>query len=411
MNTESKPLIVIVGAGPAGLAAALAGIRSGLSVTVLERFPQVKPAGNILNLWPPPQKVLDLIGVDIHDLGAPNQSEFRRADGRVRAKVRLPQDVMDAFGGGFIGLLRPGLYHRMLGALPEGVVRYEHVVTGFTDTPEGVLVHLESRPDLEAAVLVGCDGINSIVRRQLWGDSPIRHQKLHLVAGYMFCDAPEPVAIIAHNRRTQGSYSAIVHEGRSGYEWWVLEAFDPNGAPPVDLRAHALELSKGFVGPLRSLIERTPEEDVFRWEIRDRKPIKQWAKGRVTLAGDAAHPTSPYAAYGAGMSIEDGYFLMAELEQINLEDPVATNSALQAYEERRKKHTATISQIAWMNGMLFHRAPKWLAPLRDLFFDHTPFLQKMIGESTPTQILSQLAEIDAVEQNRATSRSATQSAA
>lgn len=406
MDTPAKPLIVIVGAGPAGIAAALAGVRSGLNVTILERFPQVRPAGNILNLWPPPQKVLELIGVDINDLGAPNQSEFRRADGRVRAQVRLPQDVMDAYGGGFIGLLRPGLYQRMLDTLPDHIVRYEHNVTGFTDTPERVKVHLENRPDLEAAALVGCDGINSIVRRELWGDHPTRNHKLHLVAGYMFCDAPEPVAIIAHNRRTQGSYSAIVHEGRTGYEWWMLEAFDPDSAPPTDLRAHALKLSEGFAAPLPSLIEQTPEEHVFRWEIRDRKPLKQWAKGRVSLAGDAAHPTSPYAAYGAGMSIEDGYFLMAELERVDLQDPVATNGALQAYEERRKKHTATISQMAWMNGIMFHRIPRWLAPMRDLFFDHTPFLQKVIGEATPTQILSQLAEIDAVEAQRATSTTA-----
>ena len=86
---------------------------------------------------------------------------------------------------------------------------------------------------------------------------------------------------------------------------------------PRDLREFALERSRGFAGPLRSLIEQTPPEHLFRWEIRDRKPLKQWGKGRVTLLGDAAHPTSPYAAYGAGMSIEDGYFLAAELEQVD----------------------------------------------------------------------------------------------
>jgi hypothetical protein len=50
---------------------------------------------------------------------------------------------------------------------------------------------------------------------------------------------------------------------------------------------------------------------------------------------------------------------------------------------------------------MFHRAPSWLAPVRDLVFDHTPLLQKVIGEATPAQILSQLAEIDAVEEQRA----------
>ncbi len=393
--------IAIVGAGPAGMATALAAARAGFDTTIYERYPDVKPAGNILNLWPPPQKVLSLLGVDIEDLGAPADSEFRRSDGRVRARVRLPQAVKDEHGGGFIGLLRPGLYRRMLDALPEGTIRYGHEVSAFTDDGQRVMLHLVGREDVEADVLVGADGINSTIRRGLWGDEPIRQQKLHLVAGYVFTDAIEPVTIVSHNRTTQGSYSAIRHEGRPGYEWWVLEAFDPSAPFIRDLREFALERTRGFAGPLRSLIERTPREDFFRWEIRDRKPRPQWSKGRVTIVGDAAHPTSPYAAYGAGMSIEDGYFLAAELERVDVRDSAQVRAALQAFEERRKPHTRQVSQLAHYNGIMFHRLPRWLAPVRDLVFDHTPLLQKVIGDQMPADILSQLAEIDKVEQNRA----------
>jgi 6-hydroxynicotinate 3-monooxygenase len=404
MQTPEQLNIGIVGAGPAGLATALAARRFGLTATIFERYPEVRPAGNILNLWPPPQKVLGLLGVDIHDLGAPGDSSFRRADGRVRAEIRLPQDVKDEYGGGFIGLLRPGLYKRMLDALPEDAIRYASEMTSFTDRGQDVVVHLRDQPDVTVDVLVGADGINSAVRRGMWGEQPIRHQRLHLVAGYVFTDAPEPVTVISHNRTTQGSYSAIRHEGRSGYEWWVLEAFDPDQPPPADLHAFALSRAQGFSGPLRELIEQTPVDHLFRWEIRDRKPLKQWSRGRVTILGDAAHPTSPYAAYGAGMSIEDGYFLAAELERVDLRETGQVRGALQAFEDRRKKHTATVSQMAWMNGLMFHRAPAPLRPLRDLIFDHTPLLQKVIGEATPGQILSQLAEIDQAESRRTGAR-------
>lgn len=406
-SSSSKGRIAIVGAGPAGMATALAGHRAGFEVTIYERSSELRPAGNILNLWPPPQRVLGLLGVDIRDLGAPADSEFRRHDGHVRARVRLSQAVKDEYGGGFIGLLRPGLYRRMLDALPQGTIRYEHRVTSFTDAADKVVLHLEGREDVEAHVLVGADGINSVVRRQLWGEQPIRHQKLHLVAGYLFCEAPDPVTIVAHNRTTQGSYSAIRHDGQSGYEWWVLEAFDPSVPFTRDLREFALERSRGFAGPLRSLIEQTPPEHLFRWEIRDRKPLKQWGKGRVTLLGDAAHPTSPYAAYGAGMSIEDGYFLAAELEQVDARDTEHARGALQAFEDRRKKHTSQVSQMAYINGIMFHRLPSWLAPARDLVFDHTPLLQKVIGEATPGQIMSQLDEIDTVEARRGSRASAS----
>ena len=399
----SKGTIGVVGSGPAGMATALAARRAGLDVTIYERYPEVKAAGNILNLWPPPQKVLKLIGVDVEDLGAPATATFRRQDGRIRARVQLPQDVIDEYGGGFIGLLRPGLYNRMLEALPDGILRVGHEVTGFRDRGDDVVLHFRDHEDVVVDVLVGADGLHSVVREQLWGAAPVRVQKLHLVGGYVFADSVEEnVTVVAHNRTTQGSYSAIRHDGKWGYEWWVLEAFDPSVPFTRDLKEWAAERARDFAAPLPSLIEQTPESHVFHWDIRDRKPLKQWSKGRVTIIGDAAHPTSPYAAYGAGMSIEDGYFLAAELEQVDLTRSDAVRDALQAFEDRRKKHTASVSQQAYYTGFMFHRLPAPLRPLRDLIYDHTPLLQKVIGEATPGQILSQLQEIDEVERRRET---------
>jgi 2-polyprenyl-6-methoxyphenol hydroxylase-like FAD-dependent oxidoreductase len=217
------------------------------------------------------------------------------------------------------------------------------------------------------------------------------------VGGYVFVEGPTPTeGVIAHNRTTQASYTPIRHEGRGGYEWWVLEACDPNVPMTEDLHDFAVRRTADFGSILRGLIQQTPREHLQRWEIRDRPPRKQWSKGRVTLVGDAAHPTSPYAAYGAGMSIEDGYFLARELAAIDIADTGATRGALQRYEDRRKPHTAWVTEQARFNGRIFHHTPRVLQPLRDLVFDHTPFLQKVIGETTPGHILRQLAEIEDV---------------
>jgi 2-polyprenyl-6-methoxyphenol hydroxylase-like FAD-dependent oxidoreductase len=391
----NKGRVAIVGAGPGGMAAALAAHRVGFEVAVYERYREVKPAGNILNLWPPPQKVLQLLGVDTHDLGAPVHSVFRRYDGHMRADVRLPDDVVAEYGGGFIGLLRWGLYKRMIDALPEGVLHMDHRVTGFDDRGDRVVVHLDGRDDVEADVLVGADGIQSLVREELWGAEPIRNQHLHLVGGYVLLDGEQPAeGIIAHDRDVQGSYTAIRHEGRGGYEWWVLTAWPHDKPFTEDVHAYATRLAAPFAGRLTELVAQTPPEHLQRWQIRDRKPMKQWSKGRATLLGDAAHPTSPYAAYGAGMSIEDGYFLARELDAIDVRDTAAVRGALQAYEDRRKPHTRRMSQLAYYNGWAFHRMPRVLRPLRDAVFDRTPLLQKVIGDSMPADIVSQLAEIE-----------------
>lgn len=380
------------------MAAALAAIRVGFEVTLFERFDEVRAAGNILNLWPPPQKVLKLIGVDTHDLGAPCKVFFENPKGKVRAEVKLTEEVEREYGGGFIGLLRWGLYQRMLAALPPGVLRLDHELISIDDDGRHVGLRFANGEQADADVLIGADGINSFVRRHLWGDKPIRHQKLHLVGGYLFLDSPpDGIGVLAHNRTTQVSYTPIRHEGKWGYEWWVLEACEPDAPPPDDLHAFSVERAAGFSSTVRNLIEATPREHLQRWPIRDRVPIPQWSKGRITLVGDAAHPTSPYAAYGAGMSIEDGYFLARELAAVDIGDTEAVRDALQRYEDRRKPHTSRVSQEAYHTGRMFHHLPAPLRPVRDFVFDHTGFLQKMVGDAMPQHIISQLAEIEDAE--------------
>lgn len=378
------------------MAAALSLYTVGHRPILLERYPRARPAGNILNLWPPPIKALQAMGVDTKDLGAPCHTTFRGVRGNVRADVQIPADVMKAYGGGFIGLLRPELYKRMLAALPDGVLRTNQEVTSILDHGDGVTVALGNGAIIEAAAIVGADGIDSMVRKHLWGDSERREHKLHIIGGYTFADVPEVErneVVLSHDRRVQGTYSSIRDGGRDGIQWWVLESWDPATPPPTDLKAHALSLARRFPGPLAGLVDATEESHFQRWPIRDRKPLKKWSSGRITLAGDAAHATSPYAAYGAGMSIGDGYVLAQCLAGVDLNDTSAVVAALQHYDKRRIAHTNSQVQQAYILGKVFHHAPALLRPVRDFVLDHTRMLQKQVGEKSPGEIVAQLAEM------------------
>jgi 2-polyprenyl-6-methoxyphenol hydroxylase-like FAD-dependent oxidoreductase len=389
--------VAVLGAGPAGMAAALGALEAGHDVVVYERYREARPAGNILNLWPPPLKALRALGVDTEDLGAPTDAEFRNLHGKVRVKVRLDEDVKKAYGGGFIGLLRPELYERMLAAIPEGVIRFAQQVDRIEQDDRAVTLHFADGGTAEHDVLIGADGIDSLVRRTLWGDEPKREHKLHIFGGFTFADVEGTVpnmCVLTHSRTTQGSWTSIRNKGRDGHQWWVLTATEPDAPAPADLKAAATALADGFPAPLPGLIAATEPVDVQRWVLRDRKPLQQWSKGRITLCGDAAHATSPYAAYGAGMSIEDGYFFGRAVRGVDLTDLAAVQQALQSYEDPRKPHTAKQVQMAWMLGKVFHHAPAPLRPLRDFVFDHTPFLQKMAGDSNPREINKQLALIE-----------------
>src|SRR5215213_4102104 len=114
LSPAARGRVAVLGAGPAGMAAALGALQAGHGVVVYERYREARPAGNILNLWPPPVRALRSLGVDTADLGAPTESEFRNLRGKVRVRVKLDEEVKRENGGGFIGLLRPELYERML---------------------------------------------------------------------------------------------------------------------------------------------------------------------------------------------------------------------------------------------------------------------------------------------------------
>jgi 2-polyprenyl-6-methoxyphenol hydroxylase-like FAD-dependent oxidoreductase len=399
---RNRGRVAIIGAGPAGMAAALSVHQAGHDVVLFERYPQARPAGNILNLWPPPIKALGLLGVDISDLGAPCYSEFRNVHGHRRVAIDLPQDVIRDYGGGFIGLLRPELYDRLLAALPPGVLQVNRGVDGIEQDESNVRLQMSDGTVVVADVLIGADGIDSLVRRTLWGDSPRREHNLHIFGGFTYADelaAQRGLCVVSHNRKVQGSWTSIRHKGRNGFQWWVLEAHSATKEFNGDFHTAATQLGADFPHPLPQLIAATAPSDVQRWPIRDRKPLNQWSKGRATLIGDAAHSTSPYAAYGAGMATEDGYFLGRRLAGVNLSDFAQVRQALDEFEAPRKPHTARQSQQAYILGQVFHHAPVPLQYVRDLILDRTPLLQKVVGESSPGEILKQIDLIDRAERS------------
>ncbi|MCU1482970.1 MAG: hypothetical protein JWQ19_3756 [Subtercola sp.] len=394
MNTDP---IVVVGSGPAGLATARALIAAGHDVRVYERYANSDKVGGLINLWTPAVKALQSMGVDTDamDLQA-TDSSFHSASGRHRASVRFDPELDKQYGGHFFGILRPDLYTFLRDALPAGTIQTHTTVSSFADAGDSVEVHFADGSSVTTPVLVGADGIHSTIRPGLWGETPIREHNLQAILGNTY-DIPDGVpldeCIIRHSRTLQGSYAPFRHEGRPGIGWYFVEAWDPS-TPPLSqegLFAHAKELAKQFPREQQLLVEHS-EGTLVRWQIRDRgKPLRQWSKGRVTLAGDAAHATSPYAAYGAGMSIVDGYFIAQSLAEVDLSDRDAVTAALAHYDSLRIDHTTDQIEQAYMLGQLFHHSSAVVRPIRDFMLDRTRFLQKMVGEKSPGEIAKQIS--------------------
>jgi salicylate hydroxylase len=139
------------------------------------------------------------------------------------------------------------------------------------------------------------------------------------------------------------------------------------------------ELVNDFAGwhdDIQQLIHGTDSNTLYKWALFDRPPMPRWGKGRVSLLGDACHPTLPFMAQGAAMAIEDAAVLAGCLA-----GDLKPAEALQRYESLRRERTAGIQRGSRRNARVFHlhgmaawwrnRAVRWVgAQARDKLFSY-----------------------------------------
>ena len=102
--------------------------------------------------------------------------------------------------------------------------------------------------------------------------------------------------------------------------------------------------------------------------------MKKWSARRVVCVSDTVHPDSPYAGYGLGVAIEDGYFLAKFLDSISLRNLAAVSAGFELYEKQRVEYINHNIEVARFSGKLFHSLPWPIAKVRDWLFDYTPLL-------------------------------------
>jgi len=374
--------VAIIGAGPGGLAAALAFHRAGHEVRLFERQRAVEPLGGAVLLSLPVLSVLRDMGVDIRELGAYGVTEFRNHRGRLR--TRLPfnprAEARAGIPGWHYGMLRSAAIERMLAVTPPALIHGGKRFTRYVDAADSITAHFDDGSRWEAELLVGADGIRSAVAQQTFGELNLFHCGIQVWLAWCHCDeVPPGVGWITHSRTVQASFFPILHDGRAAVEWWLVEPWKEGRRFEGDVRSHLTRHLRGWADPLPRLAAATDfERNCFRWEIYNRPALTSWSSGRVSFVGDAVHPVSPYAAYGMGMAIEDGWWLAKCLEGLDLARPDELAGGLAHYDRQRVAYTNKNATIARRLGHLFHRTPWPLSALRDLVFDHTRFLESML---------------------------------
>jgi len=389
--------VAIIGAGPGGLAAGLSLHQAGFDVKIYEKSKVVTPLGGAIILNATGIVILRKLGVSVDDIFSARLPEFRRYDGKVRVKVDMDPELLKKAGvtGWQSGMMRKELYARMLKKIPNGMIQTDHKLKGFEDQRDQVKMQFENGKTAEADVMIGADGIYSAVRNQLWPKTP-KPKKLGIAVWLGWCEAKDITSdkiLIQHNRSYQMGFAPLKFEGKKCFEWWFVEKYTGQDRPKDVMKYIKSKLGK-FAEPTQKIINYTdPEHQLFRWVVEYIPCLDKWTKGRVSIMGDAAHPTSPYAAYGAGMAIEDGYFIGKYLKGKDLIKMNEVTEGLEKYEELRRPYTNYTTKFARNLGRVYHNIPLPLKYLRDMFLDNSSIPGREIAKGITEEASDLLAAI------------------
>jgi 2-polyprenyl-6-methoxyphenol hydroxylase-like FAD-dependent oxidoreductase len=252
----------------------------------------------------------------------------------------------------------------LLRSFPKDHLHLGKTCTSIEEQAEKVSAGFSSGESAHADVLIGADGLRSIVRSQIGYDNPIRY------SGYTAWRSIARLASpVLEASETWGCGRRFgIHPMTNGRVYWYATANAPEGErdPDGSSQDKLLSLFKGWMHPIEALI-RASDAKILRNDIYDRDPLTKWSRGRVTLLGDAAHPMAPDLGQGACQAIEDALELAKSLDS-----EAGVPESLRRYEASRIPRTTSIVLASRRMGRMGQIESPLLCRLRDLAFQLTP---------------------------------------
>ena len=313
--------VLVVGAGIGGMAAALALLRAGQRVRIIEQASELGEVGAGLSITPNAGRALIALGLGaaLQDIGStPSVGAIRHyASGEIL--VSLSQDdTRGKYGVPLYHVHRADLHHALLQAvmaLDPRCLQTGCSLRSIGFRADGVLVGLADGNTLSADWLVGCDGVRSATRAAMFGaDEP------HFT-GYVAWRGLVPAELLPQALRepplcmTVGPRRMLMRyplRGGSLINFVALARRDAWAEEGWSVRSRLDELLAQFADfepGARRLLELTPADRCFVWGLFDRAPLASWMHGRAVLLGDAAHAIPPFTGQGAALALEDAVVL------------------------------------------------------------------------------------------------------
>ena len=369
--------VLVAGGGIGGLAAALALVRRGFSVTVLEQSAEIGEIGAGIQLGPNAFHAFDALGVGEKARGRAVYTDYMvmhdALDEYQVGKIPTGEAFRQRFGNPYAVIHRVDVHTSLLeGAQETGRVAF-HTSTRVEkveqDTDRVTVTDQHGRQH-HGVALIGADGVKSVVRQQYVGD-PARVTG-HVVYRAVVDKQDFPVDLQWNAASIWvGPNCHLVHYPlRGGEQYNVVVTFHSRQQEQWGVTDGSKEevqsYFQGICPKARQLIDLP--KTWRRWATADREPIGQWTYGRATLLGDAAHPTTQYMAQGACMAIEDAVTLG---EALRVHGNV-WDHALDRYQRSRVARTARIVLSSREMGRIYHAKGVERLVRNDLWRGRTP---------------------------------------
>lgn len=355
--------VLVAGGGIGGLAAALALTRRGFRVTVLEQAAEIGEIGAGIQLGPNAFAAFDALGVGPQARARAVYTDCMVMHDAIDETLvgRIPTDeaFRARFGNPYAVIHRADVHLSLLeGAQAGGRVDF-HTSTRVERVEQdetGVSVIAQDGRRWRGVALIGADGVKSVVRQQFVGDAARVTGHVVYRAVVDRADFPEELRWNAASIWVGPNCHLVHYPLRGGEQYNVVVTFHSRETEQWGVREGSKEEVQSYFHGIRPKARQLIDlpKSWKRWATADREPIAQWSFGRVTLLGDAAHPTTQYLAQGACMAMEDAVTLGEALRECGDGPGTDWPHALDLYQRARVARTARIVLSSREMGRLYH---------------------------------------------------------